>query len=84
MLKPNALLPETSESQAPVRYSYVMVHQVGSARYQADGHLAGTAYLLPEAHGNDTLVTMTSGHFITNRDFSLLSNVNADRLVNTR
>ena len=31
--------------------------------------------------GNDTLVTMTACHLITNRDFSLLCNVNADCLV---
>ena len=33
--------------------------------------------------GNYTLVTMTSGHLITNRNLSLLGNVNTNRLVNS-
>ena len=34
--------------------------------------------------GNDTLVTMTSGHLVTDRDLSLLCNVNADCLIYSR
>ena len=34
--------------------------------------------------GNNTLVTMTSSHLITNRDLSLLGNVDADTLVYSR
>ena len=33
--------------------------------------------------GNDTLVTMTSCHFIADRDFSLLCNINTYRLIHS-
>src|SRR5699024_8925456 len=40
--------------------------------------------LYREHTGNDTLVSVTSGHFISYRDLSLLGNVNAHCLVYTR
>ena len=61
------------------RYAQWVQHDIKWTTIWQEWHIFYRKYT-----GNNTLVTMTSSHLITNGDFSLLCNVNADCLVYSR
>ena len=61
------------------RHTQRIQHDIKRTSVRKEWHIFNRKYT-----GNNTLVTMTSGHLITNGNLSLLSNVNTYGLVNTR
>ena len=61
------------------RYTQWVQHDVKRTSVRKERHIFYWKYT-----GNNTLVTMTSGHLITYRDLSLLCDVDTDCLVNSR
>ena len=58
------------------RYAQWVQYDVERTTIRKERHILNRKYT-----GNDTLVTMTTSHLITNGDFSLLCNVYTNRLV---
>ena len=61
------------------RYTQRVQHDIQWTSVRKEWHILNRKYT-----GNDTLVTMTTSHLITDRDLSLLCNINADCLIYTR
>ena len=60
------------------RYAQRIQHDIQRTAIWKEWHI-----LYRKHTGNDTLVTMTSGHLVTNGNFSLLGNVDTHCLVHT-
>ena len=61
------------------RYTQRIQHDIQRPSVWQERHI-----LYRKHTGNDTLISVTSRHFISDRDLSLLCNVNAHCLVYTR
>ena len=61
------------------RHTQRVQHDVKRAAIRKERHILYRKYT-----GNDTLVTVTTCHLITDGDLSLLCNVNADCLIHAR
>src|SRR5699024_886756 len=61
------------------RYAQRVQHDIQRTSVRQERHIFHRKHT-----GNDTLVTVTSRHLVADRDFSLLSDVDADCLVDTR
>ena len=60
------------------RYAQRVQNDIQRTAIRQERHILNRKYT-----GNNTLVAMTAGHLITNRDLSLLGNVDTDCLVHT-
>ena len=60
------------------RYTQRVQHDIQWTSVRKEWHILNRKYT-----GNDTLVTMTTSHLITNGDFSLLCDVDTYRLINS-
>ena len=67
---------------------YLSNVHTGRHTQRVQNNIKGTSvgkigHILHRKHtGNNTLITMTTGHFITNGNLSLLRNIDTDCLVN--
>src|SRR5699024_7954240 len=61
------------------RHAQRVQHDIQRTSVRKERHILNRKHA-----GNDTLVTVTSGHLISDGDLSLLCNVNSYRLVHTR
>ena len=60
------------------RYTQRVQHDIQWTSVRKEWHILNRKYT-----GNDTLVTMTTSHLITNGDFSLLCDIDTYRLINS-
>ena len=61
------------------RYTQRIQHDIQRTAVRKEWHILNRKY-----SGNDTLITMTTSHLITNGDLSLLCDVNTYRLIYSR
>ena len=61
------------------RYAQRIQNDIQRTAVRQERHIFNRKYT-----GNNTLVTVTTSHFVTNRNLTFLSNINTNRLIYTR